>query len=631
MCYDNCDFPSFLNKYPSNFIINLTLLKYCDRLLKNIKKPIIIILQSLFSERKRRKWIKVNELKLLIEIFSDVNEDIMTAKEFDETSEKYLDDVTDFILEGKRKEKEKEKKKNSHKEMLLNDLTVVIITRIYKTIMESSNEEYKKRLSKRIEDKNIIIRIIRLLEMKDESLYIKNYYNMLRLVLNEYEEISEEKRFKEIIIPMLDFIKKHYMNGRCDSSSSSSSSSPLSGCVSMSVVSDGIISTSLEVLLYYVKEEDSERQPRLLESEIIEVLFPLMIHSSSSNVKRCISRIIRILCENERNKKDLIYKCKICEYFKLILTLLYKKLNIVVKEEESDLQTNQNDDQVKYYVYNNRDNECEMCVYDYTKHIEQIIFSFKLLSSSEMDESSFPWRYTSLCCLYLSLETLSNFVCGLMNLLQFKVESGILDQAEEKFVKEVINSFDILQKILEIPKIVFILREFKEQLPFLLVYSISIEIIGRYILVCWKISPDDDQAKSMIFLSLLNFSMECVKSSLFVYFPLDVKVEIYHFVCAMMHDIVDSKIEESNKYPDLIRSYFDKSGWTEWLIHIFNTLKAFPSSPHSDSDLIPSLSFFSSVSSSEYTHTIIYLTAKTIEMLLKSNTPKAVVEYLELT
>jgi hypothetical protein len=264
ICYDNCDFPSFLNKYPSNFMTCLGLSIYCDSLLNSINKPLIIILKYLFSEMKRKEWINIDEMKLLIEMFSDVNEEYfivkcrITAEECDEASENgCLDDVIDFILEkGEGMEKEKEEKENSHKEMLWKDLSVIIITRIYKTIMESSNEEYKKRLNKRIEDKNIIIRIISLLEMKDELLYIKYYYNILRLILSEYEEISEEQRFKEIITPILDFIKKYYINGECDSSTSSSSSS-LSGCISL--ISDGIVLTSLEVLFFYVKE-NSEKQ-----------------------------------------------------------------------------------------------------------------------------------------------------------------------------------------------------------------------------------------------------------------------------------------------------------------------------------------------------------------------------------
>jgi hypothetical protein len=332
-----------LNKYPSDFITNLGLSKYCELLLGYINNPIIIILKFLFSERKKKRWIKVDELKLLIEIFSDTDEEycsvkkyIITAEECDEASEKgCLDDVIDFILEGRREmEKEKGEKKNSLKEILWIDLSAVIIIRIYKTIMDSSNEEYKKRLRKRIEDKKIIIRILSLLEMKDESLFIKNYCNILRLVLNEYEEISEEQTFEKIITPILHFIKKYYINGRCDSSSSPLSSSSLSSSLFGLVltVSDNIVSASLEVLFFYVKE-DSERQRKLLESDIIEVLFPLIIHSSSSsNVKRCISRFVLILCLNKRNKKDLIYKWKICEYLKQLLTSLYKRINILVEE-----------------------------------------------------------------------------------------------------------------------------------------------------------------------------------------------------------------------------------------------------------------------------------------------------------
>jgi hypothetical protein len=180
--------------------------------------------------------------------------------------------------------------------------------------------------------------------------------------------------------------------------------------------------------------------------------------------------------------------------------------------------------------------------------------------------------------------------------------------------------------MLEIPKIIFVMREFGERLPFLFKYSIG--IIGMYIYVCEKRIPDN-QAISMIS-SLLYFSMKYLKSEPFFNFPPDNKVEFYRILC-LIYDNVILKIALPNKYSDLIRSCFDKSGWTELLIRIFNALNVFSSSPYSDSDVLPSLSFFSSVSPSEYTASILYLTSRMIRILLKSNTPKAVVEYLKLT
>jgi hypothetical protein len=211
-------------------------------------------------------------------------------------------------------------------------------------------------------------------------------------------------------------------------------------------------------------KEDSERQRRLLESEIIEILFPLIIYSTSSNVKRCISRFIRVLFLNERNQKDFICKWKICEYFKPLLTLLYKKVNIVVKESYSQLDDDNNKIKMNY-IYDCQNDECRVDLFDFTKHIESVNIIFKWY---EIEKSSFPWRYTSLCCSYSSLEILSDFVFCLWNLIDFKRSSEILDKSMEKFVyfqfvdlvKEITNSFDILQKMLEIPKIIFIMRKF---------------------------------------------------------------------------------------------------------------------------------------------------------------------------
>jgi hypothetical protein len=334
-----------------------------------------------------------------------------------------------------------------------------------------------------------------------------------------------------------------------------------------------------------------------------------------------------MLCLNKRNKKDLICKWKICEYFEPLLILLYKKVNIVVKESYSQLD--QDNDQIKMdYIYDCQNDEYRVDLFDFTKHIVIINFIYKFY---EIEKFSFPWRYTSLCCSYSSLEILSDFVCCLWNLIQFKMKSGFLGETLEKFVyfqcvdlmKEIINSFDILQKMLEIPKIIFIIKEFREQLPFLFLYSIL--MVGTFICVYC------DDETILIILSLLDISMKYVKSKLFFCFPSDLKTQIYDDICVIMHDIVFSLIKSPNKYPDLIRSYFEKSGWTELLIHIFNALNVLLSSSHSHSDIPPSLSFFSSVSPSKDTAYIVDSTAKTIKMLLNSNTPKTVVEYLELT
>jgi hypothetical protein len=140
------------------------------------------------------------------------------------------------------------------------------------------------------------------------------------------------------------------------------------------------------------------------------------------------------------------------------------------------------------------------------------------------------------------------------------------------------------------------------------------------------ISEYCDDETILIIPSLLDLSMKYVKSELFFDFPSDLKTDAYDDICVMMHNIVLLLIKSPNRYPDLIRSYFEKSGWTELLIHIFNALNDLSSSSHSHSDIPPSLFFLSSISPSEDTAKIVKSTAKTILMLLNSNTPKSVVE-----
>jgi hypothetical protein len=249
-----------------------------------------------------------------------------------------------------------------------------------------------------------------------------------------------------------------------------------------------------------------------------------------------------------------------------------------------------------------------------------------------MEKSSFVWRYTSLYHSYSSLDILSYFLCSLMNLILFKKESLVLDKTEEKLVyfqftdliRKIINSFNILQKMMKIPNIIFVMREFKKQFPFLFLHSV--EIIGRYLCVYWK--RISDNRKISIISSLLYFSIKYIKSSLFLNFHSDTQIKNYDSVCRIFHDIVRLGIKLPNEYPDLISSHFNKPGWTELLVSIFNSLNDRSSSSHSD---IPPLFFPSSVFSSENIADIVNSTANTIKMLLISNTPKTVIEYLELS
>jgi hypothetical protein len=215
-------------------------------------------------------------------------------------------------------------------------------------------------------------------------------------------------------------------------------------------------------------------------------------------------------------------------------------------------------------------------------------------------------------------------------LIQFNEESVVFKKTSNKFIclddliKEIIDSFDILQKMLKIPNVIFVIREFRGLSGYLFFYNI--QIIGKYIYNCWETIPDD--VKVSMISSILYFSMKYFKGVLFYDIPLDGKILMFCQICYMFYFIVFSGIKLFNTYFDLIRFHFEKSGWTEWLIHIFNVLNVLSSSPHSN--IPPSLSFLSSISPSENTTYIVEITSKTIKMLLKSNTPKAVVEYLEL-
>jgi hypothetical protein len=79
----------------------------------------------------------------------------------------------------------------------------------------------------------------------------------------------------------------------------------------------------------------------------------------------------------------------------------------------------------------------------------------------------------------------------------------------------------------------------------------------------------------------------------------------------------------------LIKSLFKDSGWTEYLIDIFNALN--PSSLSSSKQSLPFFSFLSSVSPSEITTSILKDTSKAVMLLEDKNTPQEISNYLKLT
>jgi hypothetical protein len=181
--YEDDELPSFLSKYPSNFWTNWGLSWYCDTYLKKLKNPLIIILKCLFFQGKRNTLIKTEEIKLLIEIFSDEREGFVTnelirVEECDEADNNgHLDDMINFVLEDKNINIK------SEKENIWRELFIIIINRIYLTIIKSSNNN---KYIKRLEDRMIIFKIFNFYYIKNLSSYSKNCLNILKLTLYKY-------------------------------------------------------------------------------------------------------------------------------------------------------------------------------------------------------------------------------------------------------------------------------------------------------------------------------------------------------------------------------------------------------------------------------------------------------------
>jgi uncharacterized membrane protein len=140
---------------------------------------------------------------------------------------------------------------------------------------------------------------------------------------------------------------------------------------------------------------------------------------------------------------------------------------------------------------------------------------------------------------------------------------------------------------------------------------------------------DKNLSKEIISITktLLWFSLYYVKNPLFQFSENIICVKKIKDYCLTFHIIIGSWKNSSDEH-DLLKSLFRDSGWTECLIHIFNTLNPFSSS--SLKELPPFLSFFSFVSLSDITSAILYYTSKSISLLEDENTPKETSKYIKI-
>jgi hypothetical protein len=138
---------------------------------------------------------------------------------------------------------------------------------------------------------------------------------------------------------------------------------------------------------------------------------------------------------------------------------------------------------------------------------------------------------------------------------------------------------------------------------------------------------ENDQEFSLISL-ILEYSEFLMRKSVVR------EINVLNRVCEEIFNIVLVGLEMPSEYSDLMKSLLEQTGWTEWLICIFNILNTLspPSSPLSYLErLPPSLSFLSSEPTSETTAEIVKRASRTVIIIRGSSTPQEIINYCELT
>jgi hypothetical protein len=470
-------------------------------------------------------------------------------------------------------------------------------------INNSHKQEFKKKLEEYLEKNNVILRIMSLYCVEDLKPYLKNYLNIIRLVLNEYDEISEKETLEEIIVPMLNFIKKYYVNRSCNSSSLSSPQ----------YISDGVVLISLEVMLSYV-EKERMRQQMFLENEIVSILFLLIMNSPSLNVKICSSRFINVLCDNEENKMYLISNAKICEYFIPLLISLYKEINILL--EKLVIRTEKKDRIRLFSLYDDETKKYDNSLVDLSEGKEMVSFSCPYFSSDEL----ISLNKISVSQLFSLLKIQIYLMDGLSRLS----ESENVCLMPYKLLEITHNFFNVLLKLLNVKGIEVLFVKFWCEAPIIFIFYV--EVVVNCLLQNWR-NKDDEFILSMI-KSILDFSSRFLKSKVFEIVDNEKCVYIIYIYVKIYNIVIGEMI--GDKCFNQIKLFFQETELLKWMIHIFNSWNGLFSSS-STSTLSFFLSFLPSVPLSELTNETVQMVAITIKRLCGNETPKAVCEYLKLT
>jgi hypothetical protein len=223
------------------------------------------------------------------------------------------------------------------------------------------------------------------------------------------------------------------------------------------------------------------------------------------------------------------------------------------------------------------------------------------------------WRYSVLCQSFSSIEMLNSlfFTIPMMNVRNSAFSYNAL-------LHVIVNSFDIQNKLIEVPHFMSIVSVCKQGKLFM--FS-SIYAAAKFLHFSANVMENNEVIS--VISSLLKNSMYYVCK-----FDLD-DISYFRIVCQNCYIIALIISKMPSKFQDLGRSILNNSGWTEWLIRIFNALNPFSKSPCLKS--LPSpLSFLLSAPPSENLADVVKFSAAAVKIICKEDTPNNVKEYLEL-
>jgi hypothetical protein len=319
-----------------------------------------------------------------------------------------------------------------------------------------------------------------------------------------------------------------------------------------------------------------------------------------------------MLCINKANRCILIFECNVFSFLKPILCLFNKEIKKTISNSNQPKV-----DHIRFLCKTANKSgifKCGFSLIDQRKNFLNVDvvsghFSFEnnvILSEDVIESCTISYA----CLPYILI--LNSLHRGIIYLIEKKLEHVFVPH---DVVKEIFSSFDVEKEFVEIPHTVPIMKLcFVDNLIFR-----SVCLLGIHIFFFNFEKMGYDEIISLI-KSLLEY---------FMFFMNKLTPKKIRFLIGLMLGVLNECSNLPEDYFDVIRTYFETTGWVEWLITFFRDLNQLLSSAFSSKCVPFYISEFISLDPNDI-YTSVSKGTKIIRLLCGEDTPNDIKEFITL-